>query len=142
MKINILKPLLTIACLLCSISIYAHDLEVDGIYYNELSSTEVEVSYRGNYYDSYNNEYTGSIVIPEKVIYNNTTYSVTSIGNGAFKECPSLTSVTIGNSVTSIGNGAFYRCTGLTEVTIPNSVDSIGDEAFYYCTGLTGVTPQ
>ena len=36
-------------------------------------------------------------------------------------------SYTIPNSVTSIGDGAFSGCTSLTSVTIPNSVTSIGD---------------
>ena len=66
--------------------------------------------------------------------------SVTSIGDWAFYECSSLTSVTIGNSVTSIGNSAFYACSGLTSVTIGNSVESIGDCAFRYCSDLTLVT--
>ena len=66
--------------------------------------------------------------------------SVTSIGNGAFRYCSNLTSVTIGNSVTSIGNSAFYHCHNLTSITIPNSVTSIGDYAFRYCISLTSVT--
>ena len=66
--------------------------------------------------------------------------SVTSIGNYAFYECSSLTSVTIPNSVTSIGSYAFYECSGLTSVTIPNSVTSIGEWAFECCSGLTSVT--
>ena len=139
MKINILKPLLTIACLLCSIGVYAHDFEVDGIYYKKYSKT-VEVTFRGSYYDSYNNEYTGSIVIPEKVTYNNVTYSVTSIGDDAFCKCTGLTSITIPNSVSSIGKDAFRGCTGLTEVTIPNSVTAISSYAFAYCSGLTSIT--
>ena len=56
---------------------------------------------------------------------------VTSIGSYAFRNCDSLTSVTIGNGVTSIGEHAFAWCTSLTSVTIGNSVTSIGSYAFY-----------
>ena len=65
---------------------------------------------------------------------------VTSIGESAFENCRSLTSVTIPNSVTSIGRYAFYYCTSLTSVTIPDSVTSIGWLAFNGCTSLTSVT--
>ena len=66
--------------------------------------------------------------------------TVTSIGNGAFGWCKSLTGVTIPDSVTSIGGSAFSGCTSLTSVTIPDSVTSIGEQAFSECTSLTSVT--
>lgn len=53
-----------------------------------------------------------------------------NIGNEAFADCSSLTSLTMSNGVTSIGNSAFANCLGLTELTIPNSVTSIGSHAF------------
>jgi hypothetical protein len=128
-----------------SLETFAHDIEVansDGvtIYYVWMNNnTELAVSYAGSSSDSYSNEYSGSVVIPESVTYNGNTYPVTSIGNSAFRNCSGLTSITIPNSVTSIGRLAFSGCTGLTGVNIPNSVTSIGRLAFSGCTGLTGV---
>jgi PKD repeat protein len=73
----------------------------------------------------------GAYVVPD---------SVTTIGDGAFAGCASLTSVTIGDSVTTIGNSAFAGCASLTSVTIGDSVTTIGDNAFSYCSSLTSVT--
>ena len=131
--------LLTLLMSMMSTRGFAHDIAVaneDGvtIYYSWTNDhTELYVSYKGQDYDSYSNEYTGKVVIPESVTYNGTTYSVTGIGGSAFRYCSGLTSVTIPNSVTSIGKDAFAECSGLTNVTIPNSVTSIGSGAFYYC---------
>lgn len=66
--------------------------------------------------------------------------SVKEIGNGAFRGCRGLTSVSIPNSVTSIGDYAFEGCKGLTSVVIPDSVTEIGVGAFLVCSNLTEVT--
>ena len=65
---------------------------------------------------------------------------VTSIGQGAFGNCRSLTSITIPAGVTSIGYEAFYGCTSLTDITLPASLTSIGGYAFSGCTELTSIT--
>ena len=104
--------LLAVIGLLCSISVSAYDFEVEGIYYNITSSTDmtVEVTYRGNSAGSYSNEYSATVTIPELVTYNGNTYSVTSIKAWALNDCNRLTSVVIPNSVTNIGGAAFYSC--------------------------------
>jgi len=79
------------------------------------------------------------LVIPETISFDGKDYSVTSIGDGAFCRCSSLTSVTIGNNVTSIGESAFYNCPSLTSLTIGNSVTSIVGFAFAFCSNLTSV---
>ena len=71
-------------------------------------------------------------------IYNNR--NVTSIGSSAFRDCTSLTSITIPDSVTSIGSYAFYGCTSLTSITIPDGVTRIGDYTFCGCYSLLNVT--
>ena len=81
----------------------------------------------------------GEVVLPASVTYNGNIYSVTSMGNRAFYNCDSLTSITIPDSVTSIGDSAFYWCSSLTSITIGNGVTSIGDSAFWYCDSLKEV---
>ena len=58
---------------------------------------------------------------------------ITSIGDYAFFDCSSLTSIEIPEGVTSIGEGAFSNCRNLASIEIPESVTSIGDFAFFGC---------
>ena len=129
-------PLLLVAMLLSTIPIFAHDFEVDGICYDITGGISVCVTD----HEDETIKYTGNLIIPETVTYSGTTYPVTCIVDGAFRQCSGLTSVTIPNSVTSIGNSAFSCCTGLTSVIIGNSVTNIDHYAFLKCSGLISVT--
>ncbi len=101
------KLLLLFVLIMLPLLASAYDAEIDGIYYNLNSKNKTaEVTYQ---YQS-EGDYSGDVVIPEKVTFNGSEYSVTSIGNYAFYNCTGLTSITIPNSVTSIGDSAFYRC--------------------------------
>ena len=82
----------------------------------------------------------GNVVIPKKVEYNGTNYSVTTIGNTAFKNNKDIVSVT-GDSIKKIEDSAFENCsqhngtlltnnTGLNNVNFQNVI-FIGSKAFY-----------
>ena len=129
------KPFLLslLVALLTTLSTHAYDFQSGDLYYYITSYTTVQVT--GGDYSTL-----ATATIPSTVTYNGTTYSVTSIGDDAFENCYSLTSITIPNSVTSIGGMAFYNCSALTSVTLGTSVTSIGGGAFNGCSSLTSIT--
>lgn len=127
----------TVAMLLCCITASGYDFQVDGIFYDITNSTNLTV--RVTYETTNFNSYSGDVVIPATVSYNDNTYKVTSIGICAFNACASLTSITIPEGITSVEGQAFYGCSSLTSLTIPESVKSIGGSAFAYCRSLITV---
>jgi hypothetical protein len=144
--------LLFFTCLINAMTgIYAYDFSVlneDGvpIYYNfskEGTSVVVTLEYEEThgetvlYYPTAS--YSGNIVIPESVMYDNQLYYVTAIGDGAFYGC-ALTGITMPCSVTIIGNSAFAGCYRLQDVAIPDNVITLGNEAFASCYGLTNIS--
>ena len=105
------------------------------------------------------------VVIPENI----GDYPVTAIGDGAFANHNSITSVTIPESITKVGNSAFGSCEGLEkvfwnadniadfdyssyvfynsgseengmEIVFGNNVTKVPAYIFDGCTGLTSVT--
>ena len=109
MKRNLLFLLMT---LVLPIGACAYDAYINGIYYN-FSGNEAEVTSSNN-----PGSYSGILVIPEFVGKDEKTYRVTSIGEDAFLDCRTLTSITIPNYLTHIGSYAFFGCRSLTEVHI------------------------
>lgn len=110
------------------------------LYLNVYSSEGFEVTYGTNY-----NSYKGSYTIPGHVYaylansgMSETTrgMKIIRIGNSAFQNCNSLSSVHLPETVTSIGSTAFGGCSSLTSLEIPESVTSIGSSAFYGCISI------
>lgn len=95
------------------LAVSAASQKIDGIYYNLDSNTKTaEVVFHVRY------KYSGDLVIPSSVTYEDIDYSVTGILANAFAKSDELTSVTIPSSVTSIGGGLFAGCTSLASVVI------------------------
>ena len=78
-------------------------------------------------------------IILESISYEGILYPVTSIRDGAFKDCENLTSVTVPASVTSIGKDTFRNCKSLTDVTLTEGIVEIGESAFRNCTNLKSI---
>ena len=131
-----MKKYLFFLCMLIStLSVWAHDFEVNGIFYKIMTNTSVYVSYKGDNVIDFSDEYSGSINIPPTVTYNGKTYTVEGVWNNAFKYCTGVTSITIPNTVTTINQSAF-SVTGITSIEIPSSVTTIGQDAFNSCESL------
>ncbi|MBQ9821333.1 MAG: leucine-rich repeat domain-containing protein [Muribaculaceae bacterium] len=135
----------------------AQDIEANGIYYNIISDTQVEVA--PAFYDGVNH-YEGCIILPERVYCDGVNYEVAAIAPRAFWRS-AVTEVQIPNSVTMIGDAAFADAedlanitlplglkavsrymlagTAVTHVALPEGVVSIGQSAFEDCSYLRTV---
>ena len=133
---------MTMAVLLCSITVSAYDFEVDGIYYRRTQfgdNPTVKVDYRGFIGNTYNDFYVGDIVIPETVSYDGVTYAVTAIGGNAFEGCNQVTSISMPSTITEIEQTAFYNCTRLAQINIPEGITWINNYTFENCRSLTSI---
>ena len=86
------------------------------------------------------NYYYGDIVIPETVKYNNFTYKITSIEDDCFKDCSSLTSISLPSGITSLGRYCFEFCSSLTSVSLPSGITSLEWYCFDGCSSLTSIS--
>ena len=125
------RLLLLASAIATSLSAAAYSFESAGIYYNITGDNTVEVTYS----DRDNNTYSGSISVPETVTNNGTEYSVTTIGESAFKGS-AVTSVSMPEGITIIGFEAFSGCQNLESVALPESLTTLGIRTFGGCQSL------
>lgn len=80
----------------------------------------------------------GDVTVPSTINANGGfTYTVKQIGDYAFSNNTSMTSIDLPSTIITIGYKAFNGCTGLTSVTLPNSVTGISSGVFGGCSNLT-----
>ena len=140
-KIYLFKAITLVAILTCALSASAATTTFtkNGITYQLTTYSDgsgvLSVQNKG-----YFNSYSGVVNIPDSVEYGDRLYPVTGIGYQAFKNCTSLTGVTIPEGVSMLLNESFAGCTSLTKITLPSTMYSIYNNAFTGCTGLTSIT--
>ncbi len=114
MKPNKLRSIMLLIGIFFSVSMNAFEaFELEGIAYNITSSKDMTVEVV-----SKSGRYSGDVVIPEKITYNGSEYSVTGIYQLAFNNCKEMTSITIPKSMKIIGYSPFSGCSGLNSVNI------------------------
>lgn len=99
-------------------------------YYNNADNWENDVLYIGRYLIKAKTTLDGAYTVKGGTIH---------IATNAFRECKTLTDITIPRGVTHIGDGAFYDCVLLNGVVLPVGVVNIGDGAFYHCSQMRAV---
>lgn len=145
MKQLITKILMLVAALSASSSASGYDFEIDGIYYNITSPSNLEVGVTHKYSSSahmyVNESYSGDVIIPESVNFNNRTYSVTSIENSAFgtygnawnSTGSNVENVILPPTITTIKYAAFACCKNLKSLNLNNQINLIDSYAFACC---------
>lgn len=81
-------------------------------------------------------EVKGDIILPAKAKYDGVTYTVTQIGQRAFRDYTGITSVILPRALSQIENEAFAGCTSLWTINTPQPLSVIGEYAFDGCSAL------
>ena len=132
--------ILTLLALFVSINASSYEwTDANGTIWSFVTSGSNAVLYKGQYTPCISGTVPKILAIPSILYDGETPYAVTYIGDYAFSDCSSLTSITIPDAVTYIGAGAFARCSSLTSITIPDAVTYIGESAFLSCSSLTSI---
>lgn len=147
-----LRSLLISGALALSPVVMAAEFTVDGISYIEVEGEGLQVKKAT---DTYN------LTIPATVVYNDSTYTVTSIGNSAFYgkalytvTLPStikyignsafssskLVSIELNEGLESLGNYAFQNCKNIIRIDLPSTVNNIGRACFSTCEALEAIS--
>ena len=134
MKTSRITYFLLVAVMMLPTAASGYDFKVDDVYYsiNNDSTTVTALTCD-------NDPKIVTIIIPETVNNEGTTYRVTEIGEGAFTQSQLyLRYVEIGDCVERIGRGAFHM-SDIDSIYIGKSVSYIGPDAFRYCDRLKKV---
>lgn len=84
--------------------------------------------------------YAGAVSVPARVAIEGVSYRVMSVAPYAFKDCATVSSVSLPSGLAAIAPGAFCGCAALTAFQVPASATSVDVSAFIGCDKLTTIT--
>lgn len=149
-----MRTYLSIFLLLTFIIIKSQRITMNNITYQLYDDNKAMVT-KGNY--------SGNIVIPDKINFQNKTYIVETLGydcftgssqllsvklpetikkidGRAFEDCVNLASINLPKSLMRIENAAFFKCHKLAKISIPENVEFISPNSFSYCSSLQEIS--
>lgn len=143
-----MRRIILACCISLSASIggYAHDFMVvqngQQLYFNitDARKQTAEVTFGGSIIDQNGVKPQGEIVIPEKVMHANKTYTVTAVGQKAFANATGLTAVTLPKGIVAIHDFAFENCSSLSKIIFPGNQVKFGQGTFFLCRSIESVT--
>ena len=112
----------------CTLSMLGKQLEVQGIYYNVLSDSTLEVAIQPVW--SSPSDCLTYAHIPSVIEYNKTRYTIVSIADSSFYEYPTLEFLHIPTTVINIGTRAFQGCPLTSVVSDAIDIPSMGEDVF------------
>lgn len=136
-----MKKILLLLLMMLPMVASAYDFEVDGIYYDIVSTTDLTVSVTnsglniGSYGNPSGKDYSGNFTIPESVMFAGKTMTVVKISTYAFYES-NIETIVLPQTLKTISGSAFEASKQLKEITIPSSVEVVGSFAFGGCSSL------
>ena len=139
------RLLLAVCCIATATAVQAASITVDGINYttkNDGTATIAKYTIIKATADTPADTlfYSGDIVIPEKISYEGTEYTVVGTAANSFLDCRDLTSLQLPATCVTIGRNCFKGCTSLLASPIPLTATNIGTGVFNGCTRLEEVT--
>lgn len=123
--------LITFSLIFCFTN--AADFINNGIYYNIISCTEVEIT------GGKEEVYVGNVIIPEITEDQGVTYTVTAVGEYAFSGCFLMDTCILPNTIKVIKPWAFAKCGKMKSITLPNELTEIGEAGFVGCKALKSI---
>lgn len=122
------RVLAILALILGTCSSFAQKYEIIDEYRYQLRNDEAILTSNSTW------KYTGDIVVPSKVkASDGKSYKVTEIEGGCFRDCKTVTSVTLPSTISKIGQYCFADCEQMKSVNIPSAVKTISNYTFYLC---------